>query len=189
MDKEIIIAIALGIGLSASAGFRVFLPLLIAGLAARLGFLPLNNSFLWLASTPALAALSAATIIEIIAYYVPFVDNLLDSIAMPLAIGAGTLLAASVLPVDNGFLKWLMAIVLGGGASATVQGATTALRLTSSGTTGGLGNPVISTGENAAAAGISILAIALPILVVVLVLLLLIFIIKKNKRRKKHNNK
>ncbi len=192
MEKEIIVAVALGIGLSASAGFRVFLPLLVAGLAARLGFLPLNESFAWLQSTPALAALGVATFVEIIAYYVPFVDNLLDSIAMPLAIGAGTLLAASVLPVDNGFLKWLIAIVIGGGASATVQGATTTLRLASSGATGGLGNPVISTGENAAAIGISLLAIALPVLMVLVLLLLLIFIFRrtaKRKRRLKNNNK
>jgi hypothetical protein len=191
MEKEIIVAVALGIGLSASAGFRVFLPLFVAGLAARLGFLPLNEGFMWLQSTATLTALSVATIIEIIAYYVPFVDNLLDSIAMPLAIGAGTLLAASVLPVDNGFLKWLMAIIIGGGASATVQGATTAIRLTSSGTTAGLGNPVVSTGENAAAIGISVLTIALPVVVVAILIFLIIFIIRKNakrKRRLKNNN-
>lgn len=185
MDKEIIAAIALGIGLSASTGFRVFLPLLVAGIAARLGFLPVNESFAWLESTPALAALSVATIIEIIAYYIPFIDNLLDSIAMPLAIGAGTLLAASVIPVDNSFLKWLMSIVIGGGASATVQGGLATLRLVSSGTTAGIANPVISTGENAAAVGVSVLAIAIPVLIAGLVIILMIFILRKIFKKKR----
>ncbi|MDD4107290.1 MAG: DUF4126 domain-containing protein [Prolixibacteraceae bacterium] len=189
MEREIIIGVALGIGLSASAGFRVFLPLLITALAARFDLISLNESFAWLSSTAALISLSAATVVEIIAYYVPFVDNLLDALAMPLAIGAGTILAASVFPVDQGFLKWIMAFIIGGGASATVHGGTSLLRLTSTGTTGGLGNPVVTTGENVAAIGIPLLTIAIPLIMVIIVIFLLTYILrkifKKRARRKR----
>jgi hypothetical protein len=179
VEKEILIGVALGIGLSASAGFRVFLPLLITAVAARFDFIPLNDNFAWLSSNVALASLSAATIVEIIAYYIPFIDNLLDTIAMPMAIVAGTILAASVLPVDQGFLKWIMAFIIGGGASATVQGGTSLLRLASAGTTGGIGNPAVSTGENVAAIGIPLLTIIIPLIMVVVVIILLIYILKK----------
>jgi len=186
MEKEIIIGVALGIGLSASTGFRVFLPLLITAIAARFDFIPLNENFAWLSSNFALASLSVATIVEIITYYIPFVDNLLDTIAMPMAIIAGTILAASVLPVDQGFLKWIMALIIGGGASATVQGGTSLLRLASTGTTGGIGNPAVATGENVAAVGIPLLTIIIPLVMVILVIFLLIYILKKIfKRRRK----
>lgn len=115
MEKEIIVAIALGIGLSASTGFRVFLPLLIAGIAGRLGFLPLTENFSWLAGNTALVSLGVATLVEVGAYYIPFIDNLLDTISTPLAIGAGTLISASVLPVDNELARWITGFIVGGG--------------------------------------------------------------------------
>lgn len=183
MGNEVILAVALGIGLSASAGFRIFLPLLITGVAARFGFLELSEGFAWLSSPAALISFSVATVAEILAYYIPFVDNLLDTIAMPLAIGAGTLLAASVFPSENDFYRWMLAIIIGGGASAAVQGSTSLLRLTSSGTTGGLGNPVVSTGENVAAAGIPLLTIVAPILVATGMVLFFIWILRKIIRK------
>lgn len=183
MGNEVILAIALGIGLSASAGFRIFLPLLITGLAARLGVLELGENFTWLSSSVALTSFSIATVAEILAYYIPFVDNLLDTIAMPLAIGAGTLLAASVFPADNDFYRWILAIIIGGGTSAAVQGSTSLLRLSSSGSTGGLGNPVVSTGENIAAAGLPVMTILAPLIVATTIVLVFIFMIKKILRR------
>jgi len=47
MNIETISALALGIGLSASTGFRVFIPLLVAGIASHFGLLPLGESFEW----------------------------------------------------------------------------------------------------------------------------------------------
>jgi len=104
MDKEIIAGIALGVGLAASCGFRVFVPMLVASSTAHLGILPAQEGFQWLASWPAMICFGTATVFEIIAYYIPFVDNLLDSITTPLAVGAGTLLLTSVLPIDNDML-------------------------------------------------------------------------------------
>ena len=185
MEKEVITAIALGIGLSASTGFRVFLPLLIAGIAARLGFLPLTDSFNWLSGNTALISLGAATVVEVGAYYIPFVDNLLDTISTPLAVGAGTLITASVLPADSELVKWITSFIVGGGAAAAVQGGTAALRLGSTGTTGGAGNFLVSTGENVAATVTPIVTIIIPIFIALLILGSFFFIFRLFFRRKK----
>ncbi|HPN36637.1 MAG TPA: DUF4126 domain-containing protein [bacterium] len=185
MDKEIITAAALGIGLSASTGFRVFVPLLIAGIAARFGILPMNESFAWLSSDAALGSLGVATIVEIAAYYIPFVDNLLDHLSMPLSIGAGALISASVLPIDSEMAKWLSSFILGGGSAALVQGATAALRLGSSGTTGGAANFLLASGENIAAIVTPILSIILPIVMALLILLSFWIALRMIIRRKK----
>lgn len=179
MEKDVIVAIALGIGLAASCGFRVFVPLLVASVAAKLGFLPLQEGFQWLGSWTAIACFGTATIAEVIAYYVPFVDNLLDTITTPLAIGAGTLMLTSVLPVDHDMLKWITGLIIGGGAAATIQGGSVLTRLTSSKFTAGTGNPVVATGENAAAFGTSLLALVIPIFVAVIVILGIGFILRK----------
>lgn len=185
MDKEIIVAICLGIGLSASAGFRVFVPLLIASVAAKLGWLPITEGFAWLNSWAAIACFGSAMIVEIIAYYIPFVDNLLDTIAIPLAVGAGTLLSASVLPVDSHMLKWITSLFIGGGTAALVQGGTSLTRLFSSKFTGGTGNFLVSTGENVAAVGFPVFALLVPVffaVVVVLFLILIVYGLKSAKR-------
>lgn len=171
MDKEMITAVALGIGLSASTGFRVFVPLLIAGIAARFGILPMNESFAWLSSNAGLGSLGVATGVEIAAYYIPFVDNLLDHISTPLSIGAGTLISASLLPIDNEVVRWLGSFVLGGGSAALVQGATAALRLGSTGTTGGAANFLLASGENIAAIATPIFTIILPVAMAIIILL------------------
>lgn len=163
MDKEMITAVALGIGLSASTGFRVFVPLLIAGIAARFGLLPMNESFAWLSSNAGLGSLGVATGVEIAAYYIPFVDNLLDHISTPLSIGAGTLISASLLPIDNEVVRWLGSFVLGGGSAA--------LRLGSTGTTGGAANFLLASGENLAAIATPIFTIILPVAMAIIILL------------------
>ena len=88
-ELDLALSVALGVGLAAATGFRVFLPLLVMSIAARSGYLPLGESFAWLASTGALAMLAIAALVEILAYYIPGVDNLLDTLATPGAILAG----------------------------------------------------------------------------------------------------
>ena len=97
-DGQTLLSIALGIGLAAAAGLRIFLPLLAASIAARQGWIVLNADFLWLASNTALLALGVAALLEIAAYYVPGLDHALDVVASPLALIAGTLLAAASTP-------------------------------------------------------------------------------------------
>ncbi len=176
-------AVALGIGLAASCGFRVFVPLLAASIAARMDLYPLQEGFMWLASWPAIICFGMATLLEILAYYIPFIDNLLDSITTPLAIGAGTLLFTSVLPIDQDMLKWITGLIIGGGAAATIQGGSVLTRLFSTTTTAGAGNPAVATGEHTAAIGSSIMTFVTPFLVAVLLILLVIFILFKFGKR------
>jgi len=183
MDKEIIVAVAIGIGLSASCGFRVFVPMFVASIAARAGLFPLNEGFQWMAGFPALISFGTATVVEILAYYIPFIDNLLDTITTPMAVGAGTLLLTSVLPVDNDFLKWLTGFIFGGGTAATIQGGTALTRLASTKLTAGAGNVVVATGEHAAAIGTSVLSFVIPLIIAALVILLLLYLLRKFGKR------
>ena len=183
MNKEIITAVAIGIGLSASCGFRVFVPMLVAAIAAKTGIFPVSDGFEWLSGWPAIITFGTATFFEILAYYIPFIDNLLDTITAPLAVGAGTLLVTSVLPIDSDLLKWSLGFIIGGGAAATIKGGSVLTRLASSKLTAGAGNPVVATGEHAAAFGISVTALFLPLLIAALVLLLIVYIIRKFVKR------
>ncbi len=170
---ETIAAVALGVGLAASAGFRVFVPMLVASIAAHLGLFPAQEGFAWLASWPSIICFGTATVVEIVAYYVPFVDNLLDTITTPMAVGAGTLLLTSVLPIDSSLLKWTTGFIIGGGIAATVQTGSVLARLLSSGMTGGAGNPALTTGEHAAAIATSLLSLVIPLIVVPALLVLI----------------
>ncbi|MGC3978096.1 MAG: DUF4126 domain-containing protein [Paludibacteraceae bacterium] len=165
--------------LHASVGFRVFIPMLVASVAAKSGVLHLSQNFEWLGSMPAIIAFASATIIEIIAYYIPFVDNLLDGIATPLSISAGTLLMTSVLPVDNDLLKWITGFILGGGAAATIQSGSVLTRLGATKFTAGTGNHIVATGENMAAFGASSLALFIPVIIAILFLGLFVLSFRK----------
>ncbi|MCA0434664.1 MAG: DUF4126 domain-containing protein [Proteobacteria bacterium] len=173
---DYILPVALGIGLAAATGFRVFVPLLVAGLAAREGYLPLSEGFMWVTTTPALLMLAIAALAEVAAYYIPVIDNLLDGIAGPTAIGAGIAVSYAVMGDLPPMIKWTLAIIAGGGAAAATQGATTLLRGTSTVLTAGLGNSVLSTGELVGALLLSLLAILLPILAAAAAVVLIIVI-------------
>lgn len=99
MTVETIISIFLGIGLAASVGFRVFVPLFVLSLAAYFNLWELNESWQWIGSLAAVITLGVATLVEITAYYIPYVDNLLDSIAIPLATVAGTAVMVSTVAI------------------------------------------------------------------------------------------
>ena len=176
---ETLLSVCVGIGLSAACGFRVFVPLLAVNIAALSGHLTLAHGFEWIGSYPALVAFSVATCLEIAGYYIPWVDHLLDTIATPAAVIAGTIITASLVTDMSPFLKWTLAVIAGGGAAGLVQGTTVAARGASTLTTAGLGNPVVATLEFAGAAITSILAILAPLLAIALVLGLLLIIGRK----------
>ncbi|MCF2442757.1 DUF4126 domain-containing protein [Dyadobacter sp. CY345] len=182
---EIFLSICLGLGLSASSGFRVFLPMLVANIAAMSGWVTPGESFAWLSTWPAFFLLLTASIAEIGGYYIPFIDNLLDTIATPAAVIAGTLLSTSFIQIDNPVLHWGLGLIVGGGTAGLVQVGTGLLRLLSSKTTAGLGNPVVSTAENIASFSLSGLAIFLPLIAMVLVVLLVLWLFKRIASLKK----
>mgnify|MGYP002073007942 FL=1 len=177
---EIFLSICVGLGIAAATGFRIFLPMLVGNIASLLGWYHFSDSFQWMGSWTAFAILISETVAEIVAYYVPFLDNLLDKIALPLAIGAGTLVSTSVMSDQMAEpLKWGLGLVAGGGAAGLIHAAMGMLRLGSSAGTAGTANPIVTTGENGAAATVSILSFIIPIVMAGLVLLLLYFILKK----------
>ena len=179
---ETLLSVVLGIGLSAACGFRIFVPFLLVGVAARTGHVTLGDSFAWMSSTPALVVLGVATVLEIGAYYVPWLDHALDVLATPSAVVAGVVMTASVVTGLDPMLKWTLALIAGGGIAATVQAVTVGTRKVSLVTTGGLANPVVSTMELAGAAGLAILAIALPLLAFAIVVWGLYFGVRRMLR-------
>jgi hypothetical protein len=163
------ISIAIGLGLAAAAGFRVFVPLLVLSIAALTGHLHLSPSFAWAGTLPALVAFATATLVEVAAYYVPWLDHLLDVVATPLAVVAGVVVSAAVMIDMPPLLKWGLALIAGGGAAGVVQGATVLARLKSSLATGGLANPLVSTAELFSSVFTAALSLVLPVLVLLLV--------------------
>ena len=172
MVMEILTSLALGMGLSASCGFRVFVPPLLLSVAGVAGYYTPADEFAWMSSWAALTLFATATLVEITAYYIPWLDNLLDTIASPAAVFAGVLATASVLGDLPPALQWALAAVLGGGSAGLVQAGTVILRSTSSLTTGGIGNPVVATIENLLSITTTLLALVIPFVVATLVLVI-----------------
>jgi len=156
--------LCIGFGLSAACGFRVFVPLLGMSIAHLAGHLELAAGFEWIGTWPALVAFAVATLLEIGAYYGPWIDNVMDIAATPAAITAGIIVTASQVSDVSPLLKWSLAVIAGGGAAAVVQVGTVAGRSVSTGTTGGLGNFMVSTTELCASVLVTALAILLPVL-------------------------
>jgi hypothetical protein len=175
---ETLLGIALGLALAAACGFRVFVPLLALGAAQATGHLTLAPELSWVGTPPALLAFGVATVAEVVAYSVPWLDNLLDSIATPAAVVAGIVVTASVVTDIDPFWRWTLAVVAGGGLAGTVQSSTTVLRAASTGATGGLVNPLLATGELGGAVALSIAALVVPLVALVLVLLLLVLMVR-----------
>jgi len=182
MVSETLLGIAVGIGLSAACGFRVFVPLLVMNLTSLTGHLHLSPGFEWIGSDYATIAFGTATLAEVLAYYFPWLDHILDLIASPAAIIAGTIATASMIMDMSPFLKWTLAIIAGGGAAALVQGATVALRTKSAVLTAGLGNPLVASAELGGSIFTALLAILVPVLCLILIALLCIFVTWKAGR-------
>ena len=185
---ETILGLCIGIGLSAACGFRVFVPLLVMSIATITGWFEPVQGFEWLAMPAVCVALGFATVCEIGAYYVPWVDNLLDTIATPSAMIAGTLATMAVSSGEmSQFASWASAIIVGGGTAGVVQASTVAMRGVSTATTGGVGNPIFATGEWIGAIVLAILSLITPVLVVILVFLILVLVVRWVRRKKREN--
>ncbi|RFN58259.1 DUF4126 domain-containing protein [Marixanthomonas ophiurae] len=182
---EVLISIFLGIGLASAVGFRVFLPLLILSLAGYYDVIPLNESWQWIGSFTAFITLGVATLIEIFGYYIPWFDNILDTIALPLATLAGTVVMVATITNLDPVITWALAIIAGGGTAAAIKGNASAARLTSSTTTAGFANPILTTVETGISTLMSILSIFVPIIAFVLVLVLFFIIFRFYKKLRK----
>ena len=172
-------SIMIGVALSATCGFRVFVPLLAVNIGTRAKdadgqpLIDLAGGFDWLSSDIALMVFLVATLFEIGGYYIPWIDNLLDTIASPASIVAGTVITASFVTGLDPWLQWLLGVIAGGGAAGAVQATTVVTRAGSTVTTGGLGNPIVASVETSGAflgSALSIVAVEFAIVVFVLLL-------------------
>lgn len=177
------LSIALGLGLATAAGLRVFVPVFGAGLAAHFGALPLSSGFSWVGSTPALIAFGTATALEIGAYYIPWLDHLLDVVATPAAVAAGIVASAAVITDLPPMVRWIVALIGGGGAAGIMQMLSVGTRVKSTLATGGVGNPVVATGETAGAVVITALAILVPAIALLLCVAAGVLIFRAMRRR------
>ena len=191
MTSDTIISIFLGVGLAASVGFRVFLPLFALSLAAYFDVWDLNENWQWIGSLAAVITLGVAMLVEIFGYFIPWVDNLLDSIAVPLAAIAGTAVMVSTVADLDPMVTWALAIIAGGGTATAIKGAGATGRLASTASTGGLANPIVSTVETGTAMVVTTASIFAPILAAVLVIIILAIVFsiyRKLRTRKKLSN-
>lgn len=164
MTMETVLGVMIGLGLAAACGFRVFVPMLVLSVAAKAGAVHLGSGFSWIASDGALAAFATASLLEVLGYWVPWIDHALDVAASPAAIVAGTLVAGSQLADLGPMLQWTCAIIAGGGIAAAVQATSVTTRAASTISTAGLGNPIISTVHSAGSVVLSLLAVVAPFL-------------------------
>ena len=185
---ETILSLCIGIGLSAACGFRVFVPLLVMSVASLTGLFEPMKGFEWLAMPSVCIGLTVATVCEIGAYYIPWVDNALDTISTPAAMVAGTLTTMAVSTGEmSPFASWAAAIIVGGGTASAVQLSTVAVRGLSTATTGGIANPLVSTTEWMSALLISVLSFFVPVFVVFVGIILMIIGIRWIRRKKQEN--
>lgn len=181
---DVSFALALGIGLAACAGLRAWLPLLLAGLAARMGWIELGHSFQFLSSGRALALFGVASVVEMVADKVPALDHLLDALSTVLRPAAGSLLAASVLwPVNDPLTAIALGVAVGAPTALVPHAAKTALRAASTTLTAGFANPVLSLAEDGLVVFLFVVAIVLPLLVVTAVAGLVVLLVMRWRRR------
>jgi hypothetical protein len=178
----VVAAVAAGIVLAACSGLRAFLPLLGVGLAGRFEHWPLAPSVHWLGSDPALIALSVATLVEVAADKVPIVDHALDVMHTVLGPVAAVLVSVSAWSQLAPQHAVLLSILTGVPLAAGVHALSAGVRLTSTGLTGGLANPLLSIGEDGVTAVTVILAFVAPILALVVLLAGVIWLIRRRRR-------
>lgn len=173
---DVVLAVLMGVALAGACGFRVFVPMLVLSIAARAGWVGLASNLQWLGSTEAIIALGTASVLEVVAYKVPWLDHALDAIASPAAVIAGTIVAASQTGqiTFNGnsggaMLQWGLALIAGGAVAGVVQAASVTTRAASTMLTGGIANPIISAGESVMSVGASALALVAPVVACVLI--------------------
>lgn len=160
---DLVLGICLGLGLAAACGFRVFVPMFVLSVAAKAGYVDLADGFGWMDSWGAVTAFGTATLLETVAYYVPWLDHLLDTAASPAAVVAGVIATAACVVDADPLVQWSAAVIGGAGVAGAVQSASVAARSASTLTTGGLANFLVATAEAVGSVALSVLAVVLPV--------------------------
>jgi hypothetical protein len=165
--SETALGLCVGVSLAAACGFRVFVPMLVMALGAKAGVISLGEGFEWMSSWAALTGFTVAGALELGAYYVPWLDHALDTVATPAAVIAGTLATASQVDHMHPLLTWATGLIAGGGAAGVTQLATVSTRgistIASGGSLSPIVTPVMATAQAAIALVLSVLAVVVPI--------------------------
>jgi hypothetical protein len=179
-----VLPVLLGLGLASATGLRTFLPLLMLALAARFGLfgITLNDHLAWLGSVPAIAALGVAAAAEFAGDKIPVVDHALTVIGAFTRPVAGAIAAASVFAGLDPTTAAVAGIIVGAPtafAFNAVQGGT---RLTSTATTGGLGNPLLSVIEDVLSFGMVLVAFLAPVVVPIVLIVFAVLLFRLANR-------
>ena len=182
---ETLLSLATGLGLSTAAGFNAYVPLLITGVLARTtDLITLDAPFDRLEEPVVLGVIAVIGLIDFIGDKLPAVDHVLHAIGFVVAPIVGAALALGVTS-DTGATP-VVVLVLGAVAAEATQGARSVARPVSTITTGGVGNPVLSLGEDGLSATLSFAAILVPLLAVVLVAGVVALVVLAIRRRPGH---
>ena len=179
---EIVLDILIGVGLAATCGFRVFVPFFVLGIAGLSGYLDLGQGFQWIGTWPAVLAFGVATVLEILAYIFPYVDNLLKTASIPIGVVAGVLATAAVITDVHPLLQWSMALIAGGGVAAATGVASSGLHYGVTAVSAGTANPAVSTAESAGSVATAVLAVVVPLVTVLLLLLAVVLVVRHRRR-------
>jgi len=187
VDAPTLITALAGLGLAAACGFRVFFPPLLLAVASHYGWVTLPESYSWLGTQSSFMILSVASVVELLAFCIPWLDNLLDAVAVPAALVSGVLVSFPFMGDVDPVMRWTLAIVAGGGIAGTVQTGSMALRALSTAATGGLANPVFAAIESIFSILMTFVAIFLPLVAAGIVAALMYFAVRlifKIRRRR-----
>lgn len=170
----------LGLGLASATGLRTFLPLLMLALAAKFEMfgVRLIDQMDWLVSWPAIAALATATTAEFAGDKVPAIDHGLNAIGYVTRPIAGAIAAGSVFWNVDPAAAAIAGLIVGAPAALAFNAAQTGVRVGSTATTGGLGNPLVSLVEDVLAFVTVIVAFLAPILIPVVLIVLAIVVFR-----------
>ncbi len=183
---ELLLSILIGVSLSATSGFRLFIPLLVLSGFSLLGWIELSPGFAWLGTYHSFAALLIAAVLETAAYFFPYIDNLLGAAATPVKTIAGILIAASVMVEMPAMLTWTLAIILGGGSAFGGSLISNTAHAGSTVATGGSANPLLSIFESIIAFVLSVLSILAPIIAIMVLALLALIVVRVYRRFKRN---
>ena len=179
-----ILPVLLGLGLASATGLRTFLPLLMLALAARFEMfgVRLIDQMDWLVSWPAIAALATAAVAEFAGDKIPAVDHALNAVGYVSRPVAGAIAAGSVFWAVDPAAAAIAGLIVGAPAALAFNAAQTGVRVGSTATTGGLGNPVVSLIEDVLAFLTVIVAFLAPILIPIVLIALAVVVFRLARR-------
>ena len=187
-----ILAALMGLSLASASGFRVFLPPFLLSIAVRTDTLVnldlSDTSFAIFDSNAAVLILGIACLAEFAAYYVPWLDNLLDTIATPAAVLSGVGMSSMVLVGTDPIMQWSFAIIAGGGSAGIIQLTTVAIRGLSSTLTLGFGNSFVASGENIASVVLTIAALLAPLIAAIFAIIIIFLLVRQVTKKPKESS-